>query len=108
MLSLLSIGQLLNSARTRIGSFDLGRIEYRRWPRGHMRTTFLIALLLLGAIGAAPATQRSREPAPVLQSSGPLRVAHYTKPFAPVAASASLSYHYDRYCYSTPDYGCYG
>ena len=67
----------------------------------------LLAMMMLMCAGAGPTTRPARGPAPVVESSGPLRLARYTKPFLPPAPSQESDYTANRYYYASPSLGGY-
>jgi len=68
----------------------------------------ILAVTTCPAIGAAPAQLEDGEPAPVIEASGPVRVARYVKRFAQAEPIRVTRDHYARYTYGTPFYfyGC--
>jgi hypothetical protein len=70
----------------------------------------MLAMVLPLLIAAGPTTRRVFGPAPVIESTGPLHIARYAKPFAAPLVVSSASYYDDRHYFATPTYGysCYG
>src|SRR3954471_11820631 len=81
-------------------------------PLMSIRRALTLTSLVLSCIATASTTVRAaapREPAPRVESSGPVRVARYSTPFAPSANAAARSADAARYYSATPTaYGCYG
>src|SRR3954465_6473172 len=111
-LSPLSIGQMLNSARSMEGApFDWC---WRSIIRA-MRKWLLLAILCGASVASAaePATKPVRAARPTMQGAtealgllGPVRVANYTRTFAPPKVDPHQQYR-DRYMYGLPAYSPY-
>src|SRR5437870_3064011 len=86
-----------------------GLERYNAGRRCGMKAIMIAPLILL-LISVAPATRPDPGPAPAIEPCGPVRMAHYIRPFVDRDARqpyGQMSAQEARYYFASPPYGCW-